>query len=89
MQHSPTDACASDHCYYHHEDEPVHDGDYYHICYECKHAFRTPEELLAAENQLRLAIASDPYDWHGGPVPYMPETDPGKVFSCPLCNHDF
>ena len=53
------------------------DAPAYRACLECKHVFRTAEELLAGHNEHLAEFGGEP------------ETDPAKVFCCPLCIHDF
>jgi hypothetical protein len=63
------------HCHMHEVDEPCIPG--YRWCMECGHAFATAAELLAGHNG-HLAVYG-----------IEPETDPGKVFCCPLCTHSW
>jgi hypothetical protein len=63
------------HCHMHEVDEPCVPP--FRWCLECGHTFASAAELLAAHNE-HLAR-------YGG----TPETDPGKVFCCPLCLHSW
>jgi hypothetical protein len=67
-----------EHCIIHDDDEPDLPGDY-RVCGECRHVFRTPEELVAVESEKfgdynRTVV--------GG------EVQP-PMWSCPHCAHDF
>jgi hypothetical protein len=68
----------STYCVTHHVDEPDLPGDY-RACGECRHVFRTPEELIAAE----IENFGDHYrkiiDGEVKPPMYV----------CPHCTHDF
>jgi hypothetical protein len=64
------------HCLIHDSFEPDMPGDY-RACGECWHVYRSEWELLIAHNALALM-------W-GEPL----ETDGSRVYSCPLCCHDF
>jgi hypothetical protein len=69
----PVEVCYGSrlHCFWHEADEAP-DG--FRFCFECKHMFVTPADLLAEHNMHQ--------DWH-------PATDTGQVFCCPLCTHDW
>lgn len=74
-EHDPMACMGSlNHCYWHNVDEP---GEPFKVCFECRHGFMTPAELLAGHNE-HLAEFGQP-----------PETDPQQVFCCPMCTHDF
>jgi prevent-host-death family protein len=51
----------------------------FQICIECRHVYRTPEDLQ--------------HEWTANAPPDLPgrETPPpaGKIYFCPLCQHDF
>ncbi|WP_158881907.1 hypothetical protein [Amycolatopsis anabasis] len=65
----------NDECFFHgHEPLPEN---YYRVCGECGHVFATADELLRRERE----IANE--------VGFQPETDPDRVYVCPLCAHDF
>ena len=64
------------HCWSHDVDEP--DQPAYISCFECKHVYRSAEELVAEHNK-----HLDPA-WNEPAV-----TDPELVHCCPLCIHDW
>jgi hypothetical protein len=74
--HDPTEACADVHCYFHGVDEP---GTGYRTCLECKHLYRTVQELQAEWQ----ANVPSPLPDISGPPP------PEEIHFCPLCAHDF
>lgn len=84
--HPVADSCAADHCHWHGTDEPAEGA--YRVCFECSHAYRTAQDLLAAHNaamaEMAKASRSFPPTWE-----HIPETDAGQVFSCPFCIHDW
>ncbi len=75
--HEVTPACVDKHCYSCGVDEDV-PRSYYLVCGECGHVYRTPEELVAADQAWRDAA--------GLPAMRCVADD---VASCPLCGHDF
>ena len=95
-QHDPETCYGSRlHCYCCHADEP--DEPCFIACFECRHVWRTAEDLLIAHNK-HLAVYADPeaaqvseaFAALGVPVlPYVPEMNPQHVYCCPLCIHDF
>jgi hypothetical protein len=77
--HEPGPFCRDTHCHIHHVDELYAEGASYCACLECGHVYRSAEDLLLA------------YAEH-----YPPEErgealsrEPAKIYSCPLCSHDF
>src|SRR5712671_4807396 len=80
---------SRNHCYGCDADEP--DEPCYRACFECRHVWRTAEDLLAAHNE-HLAVYAEPeavqiaaaFAARGVPVlPYVPEMNPQQVYSCP------
>ena len=75
--HEPSGACGGLHCYSHGVDEPG-DGAF-RICFECGHAYRTPEEIQR--------------EWTANAPPDLPdrETPPPveQIYFCGLCLHDW
>jgi hypothetical protein len=72
------------HCWSHNADEPGEPpvslypaGGFPVLCFECKHVFRSPAELLAEDNKVLAAFGD------------APETDVNRVYCCPLCAHDW
>lgn len=61
-----------DHCYAHNVDEPVTAGTF-RVCGECRHAFQTQADLVAADQKSLGEEARDP----------------SAIYSCPVCAHDF
>lgn len=88
MPHDPTRACDNDHCYIHHEDEPV--GASGIVCGECGHGFADVATLITVDAQLRLELDLKPV-----PVEAVERAldDPETIFqvipTCPVCAHDF
>lgn len=80
MPHEPTEACDADHCYSHHEDEPIQGGSYYRICGECFHLYPTVDDLRAA--YVAEATKIDP-----AVAKVSPPVE--KIVFCPLCTHDW
>ena len=76
---------ANTFCYIHGVCEPDLPGDY-RACGECGHVYRTVWDLLTEELLFwRRGVM-------GGWVDSMevgPLGDPDRIFSCPLCTHDF
>lgn len=70
--------------------EPCREGDFL-VCGECLHVFRTSQELLDLHNEILRHLHYDVQDVTQPltPPPLKLETDPTKVFSCPICAHDF
>jgi hypothetical protein len=66
-----------EHCLIHLVDEP--DEPNYRICGECRHVFRTVEELVNEEREN--------YRWSTVTVVDGHEEPP--MYACPLCTHDF
>jgi hypothetical protein len=77
--HNPTEFCHDMHYYAHDLDEPMLPGDY-RVCLECRHVYRTPQEL---EEAYDLAMAS--FTENG--VKVLPPA--GGIDCCPYCGHDF
>jgi len=79
----------TDYCAIHEVREP---GPAYLVCFECGHAFPTPEALLADHaamvERLNAELPPPPWDpaWY---APAVAETDPAQVHACPHCAHDF
>lgn len=46
VPHAPSAECATEHCHYHHIDEPGEGA--YLVCLECGHVYATADDLLAA-----------------------------------------
>jgi hypothetical protein len=69
-------------CAIHDEKEPVYD-DTYLVCFECKHVFPTPMAVVNADLQLQIDLN---YNTGYVPVQVRPVD---KIYSCPLCLHDF
>jgi len=63
--------------------EPDRDGDFL-ACLECHHVYRTPEDLVAEENNIRRRMG-DPELVIDGNVREVV----GQIYSCPLCTHDW
>jgi hypothetical protein len=78
--HEPSEACGDTHCYWHHVDES--DVGAYRVCFECKHVYRTAENLRQA---WATEIAPDLRDH--GPDPDPPPAE--EIWGCPYCAHDF
>lgn len=74
----PIETCYGSrlHCMIHGVDEP--DGGY-RSCGECWHVFRTAADLLGEHNRISQQARPGRRD----------ETDPGRVFCCPFCCHDW
>jgi hypothetical protein len=70
-------------CFIHHEDEPV-PQDCFLICYECKHVYRTPQDLVNEHNAAMDMIHELGEKWT--PVTVERVED---IYSCPVCIHDF
>jgi hypothetical protein len=95
-RHVPETCYGSrNHCYSCHVDEP--DEPSFISCLECRHVWRTAEDLLAAHNE-HLADRADPeavqiaaaFAARGVPVlPFVPEMNAAHVYCCALCIHDF
>lgn len=74
------------HCAIHGVPEP---GPAYLVCFECGHAFPTPEALLADHNALVARLNAADVEPPGGPVEPIPEEiDSEHVTVCPHCSHD-
>jgi len=87
MPHPPTDGCADDHCYFHHEDEPLVPGSiYYIVCGECMHLYRTAGELERAyvENMPQPGPDANGFVW-----PEIRPQPAEEIFFCPYCAHNF
>lgn len=66
-------------CYSHEAWESHNPETAYQQCFECKHVFKTPEELEAAEKALRERESR-----------YTnPNIPAAVIFACPYCLHDF
>jgi len=76
--HEPSPECADVHCWWHNVDEP--DGGY-RACLECRHVYRTAEDLREAWREEVTAAALP------GTVVVVPVAD--EIFACPLCCHDW
>ena len=79
---------GSDFCWSHYANEPITE-DIYLVCFECKHAFQTEQELIDAHNAILhqpLSHSVDP-DWEGTVLPDVASGQ--EVFCCPHCVHDF
>lgn len=64
-------------------------GPAYVICFECGHAFRTPEALVADHNALVARLNAADVDPPGGPYELIAAvSDPEEVTFCPHCSHD-
>lgn len=75
MSHEIT-ACYNSplHCSWHNKDEP---GKAYKVCFECKHAYQTIEELQETWMKESFITVTSP-----------PE-NLSQIDFCPLCLHDF
>jgi hypothetical protein len=69
-------------CCVHHEAEPV-PQDCFLICFECKHVFRTAQDLVAEHNATMAEFAGPDETWAPVAVEQV-----GEIFSCPMCAHD-
>lgn len=78
--HEPGPLCGDTHCYSHGVDESA-EGGYYRICMECKHVYRTAEDL-------RLAWAEEVAPAYA-PRAAPPTPPAGEILACPLCCHDW
>lgn len=80
-----TTALSGGQCFWH-GDEPAREGDY-RICHECGHIWRTETEFRTDEAHAFNEFMRT----HGDDITRMTPTDvdPAKVYSCPLCAHDF
>ena len=74
--HEPSELCGDTHCWSHDLDEPGAGA--WRICFECKHVYRSPEELQ------REWKDNAPPDLRGEPAPPV-----DKIYFCPLCMHDW
>ena len=74
VSHEPTDECAAVHCWGHDLDEPREDV--WRECFECKHAYRSPEELR------REWAKYAPPEMRNDPAPAVLDID-----FCPVCMH--
>lgn len=76
-------------CMIHGEPE---DGPAYLMCFECGHAFPTPEALLADHvamvERLNAQPIADPRIPDAPPALMEAATDPETIWSCPHCAHD-
>ena len=75
-QHEPSGECGDLHCYSHDLDEP--DEGAWRACFECKHVYRSPEELQREWTQ------NAPPDLAGLAPPPVED-----IYFCPLCMHDW
>lgn len=75
--HEPSDACAAVHCWGHDVDEDSEGA--WRVCFECKHAYRSPDELQ------REWVANAPPDLPDRETPPPVE----RIYFCPLCMHDW
>ena len=74
--HDPGPECGDTHCYSHGVDES--DAGAYRVCFECKHVYRSPEELQ------REWTENAPPDLRDEPAPPADE-----IGFCPLCLHSW
>jgi hypothetical protein len=98
--HEPSARCENIHCFIHMVDEP---GDGYLTCGECFHLFRTRRALRAAERAQLRDDWRHPWSrptWRRRRYPATALTvsrwvrhyltiRAGRIYSCPLCAHDF
>jgi hypothetical protein len=72
----PPETCYGSalHCYWHNVDEP---GDAYRVCFECKHAYLSAADLLAAHNAVLAGMGLEG------------ESDVERVYCCPVCTHSW
>jgi hypothetical protein len=71
-------------CYFHGEEPIPHDV--YRLCGECGHAYTTANDLLDAYN-FETDVINGAMSMFDSPIPH--ETDVGRIYSCPLCTHDW
>jgi hypothetical protein len=76
--HEPSEACGDTHCYWHHVDES--DEGAYRVCFECKHVYRTAEDL-------RAAFMAEVAPCYSAPPSEAPAVE--EIWGCPLCAHDW
>jgi hypothetical protein len=87
------DAPGTSPCWIHHCNEPVTRSSYV-VCFECGHVW-TARALRKAVRQYRRQVwLSDPFraDWFGARVVQWMKASwvqARKVWSCPVCAHDF
>ena len=55
------------------------DTEYFIMCAECFHIYKTSQDLLNMHNKMLKEIDEN----------YETETDVNKIYSCPCCIHDF
>lgn len=78
-----------DYCYTCKKHEPL-TPDYFEACAECLHVFETEQDLVDAHNAMIRSMAVT----HPGEKVNLTERPPyvklgDKIYSCPLCLHDF
>ena len=75
--HEPSEECGDTHCYSHGVDES--DVGMWRACLECRHVYRSPEELRR--------------EWTDNAPPDLPDRDTPppveQIYFCPLCLHDW
>jgi len=96
VPHNATWMCAGIHCEIHQVDEP---NPGYRGCGECFHLFRSARELRMAHRkvhrELYESLKPRPWfsnEWVTGRLRYwwgMLSVRAGKIWTCPLCTHDF
>jgi hypothetical protein len=74
-------------CFWHHVDEPYTPGVDYLACGECWHVWPTEADFRRDVDQLCAEMNNSP--WRESEPDWVTPTDLSKVYSCPLCSHDF
>lgn len=95
-KHEPSDACGFDHCYSCNIDEPVPQGSRaYLVCVECGHVYWRARDLRRLHRRsvkqgvrdARLFATDFELSWWGWLRVYLRRAR--RIWSCPLCGHDF
>jgi hypothetical protein len=83
IPHEIAGPCSDAHCWEHDLDED--DAGCYRRCFECRHVFRTADDLVAVHNAEVAGLnARNP-----GKPPIPDETGPDRIWFCPYCLHDW
>lgn len=74
-------------CQIHHVIEVYLHGRDYKVCGECWHVWPTEADFRRDCEALAMEMNTSP--WRGNDPEWTTPDDLSKVYSCPLCSHDF